>query len=241
MKKKINVICLPFAGGNKYSYRAYEKVCPSHLKIITLNYPGRGSRIQEQLLTSIDNLVNDLFAQVKTIIATENYAIYGHSMGGLLTYLLTKKILKSNYPMPIHLFVSGCTGPSAFSRQNRNKHLLSKEELINEIIRLDGCPDEILNNIEMLEFIEPIIRADFQTIGSYRYEASSELSVPITVLNGTEEEMDSNEINLWQKETVFDVDFRVFPGKHFFILQHFTDIINVVSENLVKTNYRLYD
>src|SRR5687768_2395386 len=103
----INVYCLPFAGGNRYSYQGYVKVAPPFLNIIPIELPGRGSRIKENLVPDLDLMVDDVYAQIKGDL-DQPYAIYGHSMGGLLTYLLTKKIRENGHPAPLHLFLTGC-------------------------------------------------------------------------------------------------------------------------------------
>ncbi len=44
MNLKLNVFFLPFAGGNKYSYRDFKEKAPSFINIISLEYPGRGAK-----------------------------------------------------------------------------------------------------------------------------------------------------------------------------------------------------
>ncbi len=48
--KEIKLFCLPFAGGNRYSYREFTAKAPSFLKVIPLEYPGRGNRVHEELV-----------------------------------------------------------------------------------------------------------------------------------------------------------------------------------------------
>jgi surfactin synthase thioesterase subunit len=62
MMTTLNLFCLPFAGGNKYSYRGYGERAPSFLNIVTLEYPGRGARLKEPLLSNIKDLVNDMYS-----------------------------------------------------------------------------------------------------------------------------------------------------------------------------------
>ncbi len=78
---KMNMICLPFAGGNVYSYQGYEKLAPASLNVIPLELPGRGARIREKLLKNLDEMVDDVFKQAKPYLNQKPYMIYGHSMG----------------------------------------------------------------------------------------------------------------------------------------------------------------
>lgn len=232
MKKTTNLFCLPFAGGNKYSYREFVEKAPSFLNLITLDYPGRGTRMREPMPINIDALAHDLYTQVSPLIGQENYAIYGHSLGGLMAYLLTRKLLENGHHAPSHVFITGTTGPSAMSRSEKKRHLLNKEDFINEVRALDGMPEEILNNEELLYYFEPILRSDFKISENYIYQEKSPLNIPITVITGTEEDMEMEDIQLWQKETSHIVDFKRLPGKHFFIFQHAFKIVEIISRKL---------
>ncbi|MBC7828702.1 MAG: thioesterase [Chitinophagaceae bacterium] len=232
MKATINLFCLPFAGGNKYSYQKYIEKAPSFLNIIPLEYPGRGARMKESLISDADVLVNDLYEQIKKNTDQSEYAIYGHSMGGLIGYLLTRKLIENNHKQPVHLFITGTTGPSSASRSAKNRHLLPKDEFIQELKNLDGIPDEILQNEDLLSYIEPILRADFKTCETYQYSDYPPLNIPLTVITGTDEEMEMADIHLWQKETECTVDFKQIPGKHFFIFKYPRVIVDIISKKL---------
>ncbi|MGZ5135291.1 MAG: thioesterase II family protein [Flavitalea sp.] len=232
MKASINLFCLPFAGGNKYSYQKYMDKAPAFLNIIPLEYPGRGARIKEALISDADLLVNDLFEKIKRTINQAEYAIYGHSMGGLIAFLLARKLMENNYKPPLHLFITGTCGPSSPLRSAKNRHLLPGDEFIQELKDLDGIPHEILQNEELLGFIEPILRADFKTCETFRYREESPLNIPFTVITGTEEDMQIEDIHLWQKESSSEVDFRQVPGKHFFIFNYPRVIVDIISKKL---------
>jgi surfactin synthase thioesterase subunit len=231
MSKHINVICLPYAGGNKYSYRAYADAAPQSIRFITLEYPGRGSRIKDPLTFNIEDLLNDLYDQCIPYIGTD-YVFYGHSMGGLLCYLLTRKIIDKNDKTPKHLFITGTVGPSAARRLEKKRSLLGKEAFLQEIKDFGGMPDEILQNDELLDFFEPILRADFTVSESYRHKPMFPLDIPLTVITGSEEDMETEEIRTWQQEAKNPVDFKVLSGGHFFINQHVESIVYIIAKKL---------
>ncbi|MEJ7738039.1 MAG: thioesterase domain-containing protein [Chitinophagaceae bacterium] len=230
--KAMNLFCLPFAGGNKYSYREYVEKASSYLNIIPLDYPGRGARTKEPLIENIDTLVEDVYKQISNKVGQTEYAIYGHSLGGLAAYLLTRKLIENNHKAPLHLFITGTTGPSAFSRCEKKRHLLPKKEFLEELKILDGIPDEILQNEELLDYFEPIIRSDFKVSETYLYEDYVPLNIPITIITGTEEDMEIADIRLWQKETTCVIDFRQLPGNHFFIIKQSGKIVEIISKKL---------
>lgn len=232
MEKKMNLFCLPFAGGAKYCYREFCQTIPPQLNMIPLEYPGRGGRTKEPLLTEINLLVEDIYDQIKKYVDLKHYFIYGHSMGGLLSYLLTRKLISNNHRPPAHLFITGTTGPSAISRCEKKRHLLTKEEFFKEIIELKGFPDEVLKVPELLGYYEPILRADFKMSETYVYQEVQPLSIPMTVITGTEEEMQLDDIYLWQKETQFQINFKRMPGNHFFIFDFAAEITKIIAKEI---------
>ena len=238
--KKINLFCLTFAGGNKYSYRFLSEKAPSFLNLITLEYPGRGARMREELISDINLLVDDLYYQIKDKLV-ESYAFYGHSMGGLFAYLLTLKILQRGQEPPRHLFITGTTGPSAASRLKNPRHLLDQTQFVNTVRELGGMPGEILDNEELLAYLEPILRNDFKTIESYKHVANEPLNIPFTVITGTGEDMEMDDIILWQNESKLKVDFQQLPGKHFFILEQPDQILKVMTRKLEHFNSNTYE
>lgn len=228
---EMNLFCLPFAGGNKYSYRLYKELAPTFLNLIPLELPGRGARIREPLLTQLDAMVNDLFAQMKPHL-DRPYAIYGHSMGAMLTYLITRRIVETNvYAPPVHLFLTGCSGPSARDI-NQKRHLLPKDQFIAKLKEYGGSPDEILYNEGLMDFFEPILRADFQGIENYVYQEAKPMDIPMTVIIGTDEPVTVETAEAWRVETSDTFELHQFPGKHFFIFEHAEKIMQMVHHTL---------
>jgi surfactin synthase thioesterase subunit len=63
------------------------------------------------------------------------------------------------------------------------------------------------------------------------------MDIPITVITGTKEDLEEQDIHLWQKETTCKIDFRQMPGRHFFIFKYPTEVIDVITRKLsVYTN-----
>ncbi len=232
MKRKLNLFCLPYAGGNKYSYREFKAKAPPFLNLISLEYPGRGARMNEPLERDITSIVNDLYDQIRSLIDKEDYAFYGHSMGGLVAYLLTIKIIENNHKQPLHLFITGTSGPAAITRGEKKRYLLEKKEFLEEIKEFGGMPDEVLDNEELLHYFEPILRADFEASETYTHLNNPPLKIPITVITGTNEDLEPADIKAWQNESIVNVDFRSLPGKHFFIFDYVYEIIQIIAKKL---------
>jgi surfactin synthase thioesterase subunit len=231
----IKLYCFPFAGGNRYSYRQYEMKAPSALKVVTLEYPGRGGKVQEACITDMRLLVDHLYDKMRNQHRSGAFALYGHSMGAVVAYYLARKIVANNEPPPMHLFLTGTTGPSSLSREMKKRHLMGKKEFIEELRHLDGCPEEILQDPDLLEYFEPILRADFEVSETFTHEADIPLNIPFTVITGTEEDMAPEDIYLWQRESLYPVEFYRLPGKHFFIFKSSGRIMEIIASKLSIT------
>ncbi|WP_040496625.1 thioesterase II family protein [Fulvivirga imtechensis] len=227
--EQIQMFCLPFAGGNKYSFGEYERFAPEFVEVIPVELPGRGSRADEALLTNIYDLAEDVFFSIKNKL-DKPYILYGHSMGGLLAYLTAKLIIKNFSSEPLHMFITGCTAPS--TRDKSYLHLLSKEDFIKKLKELGGCPEEILNNGDILDFFEPIIKADFQAVESFEYQQTTPFDIPLTLMFGMSEKVTQSEMREWQKETTRSIDIIQMPGDHFFINQFGFQIIKVIARKI---------
>ena len=161
---KIDLLCFPFAGGSKYSYVEFNKWRPGNLNIKCFDYPGRGSRMQEPLVPDVHELAEDALTQVKPFVGNA-YALYGHSMGALVVYLLLHKLADGGFPLPRHVFITGAPGPSA--KKKEKKHLLEKQAFKAELKKYDGCPHEVLENDVLFSFIDGVLRADFKAVENY--------------------------------------------------------------------------
>src|SRR5689334_19306023 len=139
MKSKVNLFCIPFAGGNKYSYREVIEFTDERFNLLRLELPGRGTRVGERLLKNIHEITDDIFEQLKDQLIAP-YAIYGHSLGALLSYLVTKKIIERNLNAPIHLFVSGGKSPSVRISNQEAIHVLPRKEFLKKLLEYGGFP-----------------------------------------------------------------------------------------------------
>lgn len=231
MNEPITLFLLPFAGGSSYSYKEFTKYESEKLKLSPLELPGRGKRIRENLMTDVHELVDDIFKQISTKLE-KPYMIYGHSMGTLLTFLLTKKIIKNGLNPPLWLFLTGSVGPSVIENRKTKYHLLPAGDFMNKVKQLGGLPDEILTHPELLEFYSPILRADFEVVEKYQHHSTIPMNIPIDVTIGTQDEASWEDAEKWQLETLEPLSLNQYQGNHFFIYQHTDKIMENISSRV---------
>ena len=228
---KIIIYAFPFAAGSQYSYNDFAKNAPKGIVWKSMDYAGRGRRIFEQPMINIHDIVDD-FIEKLTDKLDESYAFYGHSMGSLVAYLLTVEIQKRNLPMPKHLFLSG-RGGACIPEKFRNAPNMTQQEIINEILVMDGKIENLLNNPKLFNAYEKVLRADLQALESYDYQLGAKKKLPIeaTVLIGSHDIYTPEQAHLWQKEFMNPIDFHIMDGGHFFLFEHCQTIMNIVSKS----------
>ncbi|WP_163340338.1 thioesterase II family protein [Desulfopila sp. IMCC35008] len=226
----MKLIMLPYAGGSSHCYRDLTFHLADFIEPLPLELPGRGRRISEPLLTDINALVDDLFQRLTPTFSSA-YAFYGHSMGALLCYLLSCKAVENGYPAPKHLFLSGHAGPESIKR-DKLCHTLPKREFLQEVIQLGGTLPEVAASQDLLDFFEPILRADFAAIETFRPAPVRPLDVEITVMMGCEEESLRNGDLNWQKFVLGEPHLIQFDGDHFFLIKHWSAIGALISTTL---------
>jgi surfactin synthase thioesterase subunit len=212
----MKIFIFPFAGGNKYSFNSLFQ---GQIDTTTLEYPGRGLRINEDLITNINILIENLYSQIQNdIISSDEYIIYGHSMGALVGYLICKKIEESGLKKPLKLVVSGKKPPKYLKKKILSD--LPNRDFWNDVSKLGGIPEEINNHPELIEYLTPILKADFKCIEGYRHQNSPRLIIPIDVFYGSDEDINQEEANAWNEETTGSVNIIQLKGNHFFIFEH---------------------
>ena len=220
------LICIPYAGGDARCYLDLETSCRG-LDLITLDRPGRGRRIMEPLLDDAERVVDDLVAQVEAI-DRPNYALYGHSLGGRLALLLTRRLARLGRALPGHIYVSGSLSPSIASRQS-TLWTLPREAFWPTILSFGGTSADVLRHPEVAEFYERVLRADLRVLADAEGSRCQPLGIPITAMFGSDEPYTRREKSAWRDETFGAARELTFEGDHFFIRNHWPAIGELVS------------
>jgi surfactin synthase thioesterase subunit len=231
----MKLIIFPFAGGSQYAFNDVKKLLPE-VEIIGVDYPGRGKRMVEGLLDEIHQVTEDCYQTLKKDLSGD-FIFWGHSMGACVAFLLAQKLLNNGENLPKRLIVSGRNAPSTLNRREKINDY-PRDLFIEKLRKLGGTTDEVLLNPDLMEFFEPILRADFKAIENYTPSTFKTLDIPISVWYGSEEDLTKEEIELWQKETSIPVDIKEFEGNHFFLFNNWGLIAEELKVKLqeVKTS-----
>jgi surfactin synthase thioesterase subunit len=232
---KIKLFCFPYAGGSARFYKSWQKYFPPEIEVIPIDPPGRGKRFGVNFCESVEGMVQDMFGQIKDQITDGRYAIFGHSMGGVVAQEITYVIRKAGLPLPMHLFLSGRGCPHIPDEDDEKIHLLPDAEFKAKLIDYGGTPEEVLANDELMNIFLPILRADFRVCDNYEHEEQGWLfPFGVTVLVGMEEKLTEEQIQGWQLYSAEPIKVNRFPGGHFFLHQHELNIVRIISHTLFR-------
>lgn len=223
------IIALPFAGGNTYSYRNILYNLDNTIDVLCPELPGRGAQSRAELIKDARQLTFLLFSQwISHLNLRRPYIIYGHSMGGLLAYLLCQHISALGLHSPKHLIISGRESPSC-THSKRKLFSLPSHMFWSEVEKLGGTAQEILQDEELKTFFEPVLRSDFEVVESYRHDEIAPLNVPLSIFYGSEEST-LDKMNSWKKETTKEVMIQELLGNHFFIYNHAAKLSSYINQ-----------
>lgn len=213
---ELRLICFPYAGGSAHVFKGWESYLPAEVEVHAVQLPGRGQRIGETPIDSLDTLTATL-ADVFDPLMDRPYALFGHSMGALISYELARTLRRQGAPQPAHLFLSARHAPHLPSKRAPIHHL-PDSKFVAELERYRGTPAAVLQNRELMDLFLPALRADFTISERYNYVAEEPLPCPIAAFGGVQDELVSRtSLAAWEEHTRGDFSLRLFPGDHFFL------------------------
>ncbi len=215
-RPRIRLFCFPYGGGSPSIFQDWPPLLPIDCEVWAAHLPGRESRWSEQCFTRLEPLIEDLAAAVYPLLGFPA-AFFGHSMGALVAFELSRYLCCHAGFEPVHLFVSGAQAPHLPLRE-RPLHVLPDEQFLNEVRKFRGIPDEILESSEFLRLILPTLRADFSVYENYRHWLGPPLNCPITAFAGNaDSKVSFRDVAAWRRQTKSRFEIRALAGDHFFI------------------------
>lgn len=230
----LRLFCFPYAGGSAQMYRTWAGLLPNTIELCAVEIPGRGRRLREQPINSLRELVNETFEGLRPHM-NKPFAFFGHSMGALMSFELARLLRREGLPGPARIFVSARRAPQIPDTDDPTYNL-PEPEFIEELRRLNGTPQEVLEHPELLQLMLPILRADFSVCQTYEYSPESPLESSITAYGGVEDvDVGREHLDAWKEQTTSSFNLRMLPGDHFFVHSSQATLL----QNLIQELHRL--
>src|SRR5437763_9504742 len=195
---RLRLFCFPHAGSGASAYLNWARLFSEQIEVVAVQLPGRENRLSEPPFTRMTQVVRFLAAEIKEYLE-QPFVFFGHSMGALIAFELSRYLNAKLNKQPLHLFVSGHTAPRL---PKERLYDLPVTELLARIQSFSGTPDEVMTSPELLSILIPLLRADFSVCQTYVYTPHVPLSCPITAFAGNDDKPANSEVmRYWQEET----------------------------------------
>ena len=226
------LICVPYAGAGVSIYHKWAQALPPGVQVCALQLAGRDTQIGVPPFTRVAALVDWLADSLDAYLDLP-FAIFGHSMGGLIGFELARVLRDRNKPAPKHFFVSACRAPGRPVRQWPMHHL-PRDSFVRELrARYNGIPELILQDEDLLRLFLPVLRADMEMVETWRGSESGIFDFPVTAFGGTEDsEISREDLEPWRGQTSGGFDLHMIEGNHFFVNTAQAEVLRIVSARL---------
>jgi medium-chain acyl-[acyl-carrier-protein] hydrolase len=227
------LFCIPYAGGSASVFRTWAAQLPSKVEVCSIQLPGREDRLREPPFADLTALIAALLPAFVPYLNLP-FAFFGHSLGALICFELVRQFRQQGYSIPSHLFVSGRHAPQ-IPNPNGFIHNLPHDQLIEELRHYAGTPEVVLQNAELMALFLPILRADLAMNETYTYVSEPPFNCPISAYGGlADQKVSAANLEAWQNQTAAAFNLQLFPGGHFFWKTESEDLLQSISQQLLK-------
>jgi surfactin synthase thioesterase subunit len=229
---RLRLFCVPSAGLGASMYRGWGELVGPHVELCALRLPGRESRLREPPFTRMADAVQEAARALQSDL-DRPFALFGHSMGAVICFELTRLLRSQSETAPVHLFVSARPAPQ-YPHRRPFLSPMRDEQFVAEIRRrYNGVPGEVLRDSELMGLLLPVLRADVEMLETYDYRPGPSLGCPITAFGGREDtETPLEGLTGWKEQTNAQFRSLVFPGDHFFVRSAETEVLDIISRQL---------
>ena len=209
----MKIFLLSYAGGSSLSYISWKPYFVNSVPE-TLDYKGHGLRQNEKPDNSVEEMAVDIADQIARISENERFAIFGHSMGGLVAWHAAWVLLSKYRMKPERLCLSACPSPMDFSI----KLPQNSDEILDRLVDSAHIRPDIMESDYFRKKIFPIIKHDYAVVSQQkRSEIIKRISIPLYVFFGLQDELvEEKAIRKWEQFTSKECKFFPFEGTHFY-------------------------
>ncbi|MBR4628259.1 MAG: thioesterase [Ruminococcus sp.] len=228
------LLFLPHAGGSARSYSSFRRFLPKELKVVTMELSGRFTRPGDPLLDTVEDCVSDLIDKHRDVLADEEYAIFGHSMGTVLACELVRQARAKGLKLPVHVFFSGKNPPDEDVRCFENVENATDEEIVSFFAKNSLSSNAPVPDEELMRTLSRILCTDVRMAERYRTTpAEVGLECDITVFYGEDDVlMQGVDMRSWERFTSGRCEVIGFSGGHFYYTGCKEEVCRIIAEKL---------
>lgn len=234
----LRLFCFPYAAGGASIFRTWQDGLPQEIEVCPIQPPGRENRLSEERFLRVPPLAEAVADAIRPLTDVP-FAFFGHSLGAVVAYETALRLRETGGPAPLMMIVSARRAPGVPPRDEPT-YSLPPDEFRAKLEELEGTPKAVLEHPELMELMEPLLRADFELNDTYEPSGKEPLECPVTAFGGLEDpDVDREHLEPWEKITRGAFRLRMFAGGHFFIHEQQPTVIASVAQELMPRLARL--
>ena len=214
---RLRLFCFHHAGGAASAFNAWADRLSPDIDVVPVQLPGREKRVKEAPEQSMAALLGALDDQLDGWL-DQPYALYGHSMGGLIAYEFALAPRRAGLSAPDRLLVGACAPPG--SSRLADAATLPDQALTDLLlVGAGGTDPQLLAHPEWKRWMLRLLRADLRLVAELDRPAPSRppLPCPVEVFAGLSDTLvPRSALAAWARTTTASHRTHWLPGGHFF-------------------------
>lgn len=186
------LVVFPWAGAGALRFRSWPAMASASLEVCRL--PGREDRSQESPPPSWGAMIEDLLAS----LPPPPFVFYGHCMGAVIAFDLTRRLRSLGRRLPERLIVTGDSPAQVHAAP-------PIADVRAELLRSGMAGTELMDD-DVFPLFSGLFELDFRLLAGYRYSVEPPLPTPLTYLRSGPNDDDA--LKGWQSEVQYAVDIR---------------------------------
>lgn len=228
MSEKIQLFCIPYAGGTADAFRGLAKELGGDVLVSAIEYSGHGTRKAGKFYQDFAELAADVFEEIKKVRRPElPYAILGYSMGSVAVYELLWRCLSEDQPQ--HIFLAAHEAPD-IEWESKTYAAYDDGHFMDMLIGFGGFEE---SNRQMLGnrffrrlFFQPI-REDYRLLAEYKMQEYHPLLADVTMFYSPLD-IPTEQIETWKRFAGGEMEFVPLGKNHFFIREYADEMAEIM-------------
>lgn len=205
----------PHAGAGVATVRQLCVELSDSFDAFAVRLPGRESRLGEPVETVMAELADKLAGELLDHAQGRPVVLYGHCAGSSIAYEVARRLGPATVRA---LVVSSHPAPGSVRREPT--WALPRPDFLRQVVTDGYLPSQLLANEELLDIVEPALRADYELVEAYELElyergAAEPVAVPTVAVYGRDDHtVDPDRIEAWSALTTGPFRVVSLPGSH---------------------------